>query len=217
MGRGLHKLSVVAVRHAAPGKHSDGGGLWLHKRDDGGAQWFLRYTVHGRRREMGLGSANLVTLKDARDAAAAWRARLREGIDPISDRDRQRRAARRNLHKLKDIAPDAFEARKADLKDDGVAGRWYSPLQLHILPKLGDTPVGELDQADIRDALAPIWHTKAETAIKALNRLAICIRYAFMAMPRTSRCISSARQCPLPAQSLLTRSKFSQPRHLVTP
>jgi len=32
------------------GKHCDGAGLWLIKREDGGAQWVLRVTVHGRRR-----------------------------------------------------------------------------------------------------------------------------------------------------------------------
>ena len=54
-------------------KHSDGGGLWLHQRDGGKGQWVLRVTVHGRRREMGLGSAQDVTLKNARELAAKWR------------------------------------------------------------------------------------------------------------------------------------------------
>jgi len=49
-------MSAAEVKNADPGKHSDGGGLWLVKRDTGGAQWVLRVTVHGRRREMGLGS-----------------------------------------------------------------------------------------------------------------------------------------------------------------
>lgn len=37
----LNKLTVTGVRAAAPGKHSDGGGLWLHKREDGGGKWAL--------------------------------------------------------------------------------------------------------------------------------------------------------------------------------
>jgi integrase len=180
MGRGLNRLTALQIRNARVGKYADGGGLWLHKREPGpagGAQWFFRYTLHGRRREMGLGSSD-VPLREVRDAAAKWRARVREGADPIQDRQRQRREAARNLHKLTDIAGDAFESRKADLKDDGVAGRWFSPLELHILPKLGSTPVGEIEQIAIRDALAPIWHVKADTARKALNRLAICMRHA---------------------------------------
>ena len=34
------------------------------------------------------------------------------------------------------------------------------------------------DQRDIRGTLAPIWHTKADTARKAMNRLSICMRHA---------------------------------------
>jgi integrase len=78
---------------------------------------------------------------------------------------------------LNDVAIDAFESRKADLKGDGIAGRWFSPLQLHILPKLGKVPVADIDQNDIRDVLQPIWHSKAETARKAMNRLAICLKH----------------------------------------
>jgi integrase len=82
------------------------------------------------------------------------------------------------MHLLSDIAVDAFESRKAELKGDGKAGRWFSPLKLHVLPKLGKMPVTEIDQRDIRDALAPIWHEKAATAQKAMDRLGICMRHA---------------------------------------
>lgn len=33
---GKYKLSAAAVKSAAIGKHSDGAGLWLVKRSDGG-------------------------------------------------------------------------------------------------------------------------------------------------------------------------------------
>jgi integrase len=161
-----------------PGKHADGGGLWLHRRDDGGGQWFLRVTVHGRRREMGLGSAAEVSLKEARQSAEQWRAMARQGIDPIKERERLNREAERNLHCLTDVALDAFESRKAELKGDGKAGRWFSPLELHVLPKLGKVPVADISQIDIRDTLRPIWHSKADTARKALNRLSIVLRHA---------------------------------------
>ena len=178
MARPLHKLSSNAPATKAPGKYADGGGLWLHKREDGGAQWVLRVTVHGRRREMGLGSFPAVTLREAREEAEKWRGYVRRGLDPIKERERERRAALRNLHLLNDIARDAFESRKAELKGDGKAGRWFTPLELHVLPKLGKVPVADIDQTDIRDTLAPIWHTKADTARKAMNRLSICLRHA---------------------------------------
>lgn len=102
----------------------------------------------------------------------------RQGLDPIKERERMKRNAARNMHILHDIAVDAFESRKAELKGDGKAGRWFSPLELHVLPKLGKVPVSQIDQRDIRDTLAPIWHSKADTARKAMNRLGICMKHA---------------------------------------
>ena len=175
---GRHRVSAAFVRSAPVGKHCDGAGLWLHKRPDGGAQWVLRVTVHGRRREMGLGSLSDVPLKRARELADHWRKLAASGIDPIKERQREARELARADNTLRKIAAEAFEARKAELKGDGKAGRWFSPLELHVLPKLGRVPVEEIDQRDIRDALTPIWHTKAETARKALNRLGIVLRHA---------------------------------------
>lgn len=176
--RALNRLSAPKIKTCEAGKYADGGGLWLVKREDDGGQWVLRVTIHGRRREMGLGSIADVSLKEAREAAEKHRAAVRGNLDPIKERERKRREAARNMHLLRDVALDAFESRKAELKGDGKAGRWFSPLQLHILPKLGKVPIAEIDQRDIRDTLAPIWHDKAETARKAINRLSICFKHA---------------------------------------
>lgn len=116
-------LSLTFVKSAPAGKHSDGGGLWLHQRRDGGAQWVFRVTVHGRRREMGLGPLSEVSLKQARLEAGKWRAIVREGYGPIKERERPRRQASRNLHILEDVAKDCVEARKAERKGDATAGR----------------------------------------------------------------------------------------------
>jgi len=178
MTRALNKLSAQGVKVAEAGKYSDGGGLWIFKSDRDRGKWVLRVHVHGRRREMGLGAYPRVSLKEARQEADKWRRVYRQGKDPIKQRQSAQRAAERNMHLLSDIAIDAFESRKAELKGDGKAGRWFSPLELHVLPKLGKFPVSEIDQIDIRNTLAPIWHDKAETARKAMNRLSICLKHA---------------------------------------
>ena len=178
MTRPLNKLSAQTVKAANAGKHSDGGGLWIFKNSDGGGKWVLRVHIHGRRREMGLGAYPRVSLKEARLEADRWRRVTQQGKDPIKQRQAAQRESERNMHLLSDIAVDAFESRKAELKGDGKAGRWFSPLELHVLPKLGKMPVSEIDQRDIRDTLAPIWHDKAHTAKKAMNRLSICIKHA---------------------------------------
>ncbi|MEO9875327.1 MAG: integrase arm-type DNA-binding domain-containing protein [Anderseniella sp.] len=174
----MSKLTAIEVKNASPGKHEDGLGLRLVKRADGGGQWVLRITVHGRRREMGLGGMRRVSLADARELAAEYRSLAAKGIDPIKYREHEKREAARGLHLLADVSKDAFESRKAELKGDGKAGRWFSPLELHVLPKLGRVPIIEIDQRDIRDVLAPIWHSKAATAKKAADRLNVVMKHA---------------------------------------
>jgi integrase len=176
--RATNRLSSQFVKTAPVGKHCDGAGLWLVRRDDGGAQWVLRVTVHGRRREMGLGGFPALGLADARKVSERWRNLASAGRDPVKEREAEERAARREDITLEILTADAYESRKAELKGDGAAGRWLSPLTIHVLPKLGRVPVTDLDQRDIRDTLAPIWHTKADTARKAMNRLSIVMKHA---------------------------------------
>ena len=182
--RAINRLSALSVKNLPAGKHADGGGLWLIKREDGGGKWIYRYTIKGKRREMGMGSIRFVTLKDVRNDVEQWRRVVSTGKDAIRQRDRERRDAEVAKPTLETVAKACFEARKADLKGGGSAGRWYSPLELHVMPKIGDVPIEELTQNDLRDALATIWHKKAETARKAMNRLTIIFRHgAAMGLP----------------------------------
>jgi integrase len=206
----MHKLSAVALKGFSPGKHEDGAGLRFVRRANGSAAWAMRFTVHGRRREMGLGPYPAISLKAARDIAADARQMAKRGIDPITQREVERREARRNLHMLSDVARDCYEARKAELKGDGTAGRWFSPLEIHILPKLGKVPVAEVDQIAVRDALAPIWHAKAETAQKAAGRLNLVLKHAaalgltvdLQAVEKARALLGKQRHEPKPIEAL---------------
>ena len=173
-----NKLTSQTIKSLGAGKFSDGEGLWLVKYENGNGKWFLRYTIYGRRREMGLGAFPTVTLKEAREAASKWRRLVRDGKDPISERDKLSASGKLNMSLLQDVALDAYESRKAELREDGKSGRWFSPIRNHILPKLGKMPVSQISQLEVKDTLSPIWHSKAVTARKALNRLNICLRHA---------------------------------------
>ncbi len=172
------RLSAAFIKSAKSGKHCDGAGLWLHKRSDGGAQWFLRFDRFGKRCEMGLGGFPRVSLKQARESAELARSQLAAGIDPVKERRRLKREALQSANSFAHLAHEAFEARKSELKGDGKNGRWFTPLALHVLPKLGSVPVEELTPRDLRDCIGPLWHEKADTARKALNRTNIVIRHA---------------------------------------
>ena len=172
------RLSAAFIKSAKPGKHCDGAGLWFHKRADGGAQWFFRFDRYGKRSEMGLGGFPRVSLKQARGLAETARSQVAAGIDPIKERRRLKLEALQSANTFEHLAYEAFEARKSELKGDGKNGRWFTPLALHVLPKLGLVPVEEITPRDLRDCIGPLWHEKADTARKALNRTNLVIRHA---------------------------------------
>ena len=176
MTRATNRLSALQIKSAAAGKLMDGGGLVLDKTDTGG-KWLYRYSFAAQRREMGLGSFPGVSLSDARKARDRWAAMLEIGKDPITERQRllreEKAAIDRKDPTLREAAETVFEARKATLRADGERGRWFSPIRIHLLPRLGPKRLSQIHQTDIRDALKPIWASKHATAEKAIQRLRI--------------------------------------------
>ena len=123
---------------------------------------------------MGLGSWPAVGLAEARRERDRWAAEIRAGHDPIALRQAQKIEAKVEADRIDptfaEMAVIAFEARKAGLREDGKRGRWFSPLKLHIIPKIGHMRMSQIHQSNIRDALKPIWRSKYPTAKKAIER-----------------------------------------------
>src|SRR5687768_10124289 len=85
-------LSAAMVRSVTdPGMYSDGNCLYLVVDESGAKRWILRTTVHGKRRDVGLGGLSVVSLAEARDKALKLRKVARDGGDPIAERRKERR------------------------------------------------------------------------------------------------------------------------------
>lgn len=70
----MPKLTTRKVESLkVPGMHGDGDGLYLRIGPTGGKSWVLRTVVYGNRRDLGIGSASLVTLAEARETARQLR------------------------------------------------------------------------------------------------------------------------------------------------
>src|SRR3546814_17948994 len=83
----MHRLSENVVESAfRPGRYCDGGGLYLVVQPGGSKSWICRVQRDGTRRDIGLGSAAVVTLADARDKARDPRAQIALGLDPVAER-----------------------------------------------------------------------------------------------------------------------------------
>lgn len=112
-----NRLSSAFLKSAPAGKYCDGDGLWFIKRKNGGAQWMLRYTINGKRKEMGLGGYPTISLANARKTAQIYYSQSKQGIDPKQERRDQQVLSRKIDASLQSITLKTFEARKAELKD----------------------------------------------------------------------------------------------------
>ena len=171
----VNKLTAAAVRKIGAGMHADGGGLYLVVDDTGARRWALRTTVHGRRREIGLGPVSLLSLSEAREQARALRKVARAGGDPIAERDKDKRAslnfenAARKVHATQ-IVPNA--------KNGKHVKQWLTTLETYAFPTMGSLPVHAIEQADILRVLSPIWTEKPETARRVRQRLRTVLDWA---------------------------------------
>lgn len=123
----------------------------------------------------------------------------RDGKDPLFEKAKVKQAAKPLT--VKEVIDDCFEARKAELKGEGKNGKWMSPLRVHIIPKIGKYPIEEIDQHILKQTLAAIWHKKAESAEKALNRINIALKHA------AALGLAVDLQAPMKAKALLGKQR----------
>jgi integrase len=166
-------LTALKVRHASPGRHADMHGLYLIVRDTGTRSWMLRIQHRGRRRDFGLGSANEVSLADARIAVADYRRMIRNGLDPVKELGLRRKAA----PSFEKVARDCYDAMKGGWKN-GKHPSWLPSLENHVFPVIGKTSIDAVDSAAVLSVLEPIWLTIPETARRILQRIGTTLDYA---------------------------------------
>tara|TARA_R110002167_G_scaffold77846_2_gene215815 strand:+ start:143 stop:1297 length:1155 start_codon:yes stop_codon:yes gene_type:complete len=171
-----HALTFMEAKKFGPGKYADGEGLWLVKSTLEAGKWMVRLVVSGKRREMGLGRWPDVSIAEARERAATARRQLRDGVDPIAERAKEKFKPKRLT--VAEAIEGCFKARQAELKNDGHAGRWMSPLTVHVIPKIGLTPIEDVDQHVLCSVFEPIWHEKPDAARKAMNRVNLTLKHA---------------------------------------
>ena len=173
----MGKLTAVAVKAALanPGTYQDGDGLFLKVDKRGGASWTLRLQRDGKRQDIGLGSAKLLSLAEARNKASGYRKAVKiERRDVLAER-KDEAAAKVTF---RDAARQYHAENEAGWKSAVYARQWLASLENYAFPKLGDTPTGGIAAADIITVLTPIWQEIPETARQVRNRICAVLDYA---------------------------------------
>jgi len=170
-------------------KYSDGRGLFLSVSKTGSKTWAFCYRFPNpdspkgyREREMGLGSIDFMSVDEARDRAVELRRMVRQGVDPMAERDRETRAVvrqKRDGSTFKQVAERFIDMKKAEWDEGGRSEQsWRSSFANHVYPKLGSKIVTDVDRLDVRDLLLPIWTTVTTTATRLLPRIEEVFEFA---------------------------------------
>lgn len=171
MARTLNRLKSKQVEALGPGRHADGGGLYLDRDEHGRSRWVFMWVRGGKRREMGLGAAGKdgVALAKAREAAETARGVLRDGGDPIEARDAA--LAGPVVVPTFGEAADVFvKSLSPQWRNEKHCAQWAMTLKVYAKP-LRTLPVDRVDTAAVLEVLQPIWLEKPETASRLRGRI----------------------------------------------
>lgn len=165
MAREVNRLNARAVATITePGRHADGGSLYLSISSNGGRRWVFLYRWHGKPTEIGFGSARDVTLARARELARQARGNLAEGINPKDARKPTKAAT------FGECADQVIETMRPSWRNEKHAAQWEMTLQRYAAP-LRRLPVDEVGTDDVLSVLKPLWNVKPETASRVRGRI----------------------------------------------
>jgi len=172
MARLRNKLNVTTVRNATKsGRYGDGGGLYLHVGKTGSQSWVFVWKRNKVKREMGLGSALDISLKQAREKAAQCRQDLDQGKDPIAERDRSSEPT------FLECATQYITDHEKQWKNAKHIYQWKHTLGVYAKP-LHHLRVSQITTPDVLKVLKPIWLEKHETALRLRSRIEAVLDYA---------------------------------------
>jgi integrase len=171
----MGKLTAPMVRTLRErGKYLDGHGLLLNVVSADQRYWMFRYRRGDKERTMSLGSADVITLAEARKLHTEARALLAKGKDPLVAK---RQAEPQRVVSFAHAALAYIEAHRAAWRPRSEQ-LWRESLALHVLPVFGQKPVGAIEVADVLSALQPIWVGKTVTATILRGRIELVLSYA---------------------------------------
>lgn len=179
------ELKPLQIKNLGTGTHRVGGciGLCLTVVTDTNKHWTLRFRLHGKDQEMGLGSFPSVTLEMARANGRQIREQISNGLNPIDERNRQFEilaASQRSKLTFKEAFYEYFPHKRANLKNAKHAAQWESTLKQYVFPIFGERNIDTLEMNDVIDCLLheAFWSKKPETASRVRQRIKAVFQWA---------------------------------------
>jgi integrase len=197
----INRLSARGVAALTePGRHADGGNLYLNISKSGARSWILLYRRDGKQREMGLGPAGPggVSLALAREMAADGRRLLALGQDPLTAKRASKaeaKAAQAALITFGEFATSYIANQEPAWKNQKHVAQWKMTIlgpqvqkEGKAMRKLGPDycsdlrkrPVAEVNTDDVQRVIGPILKEKRETGNRIRQRIEAILNAAMV-------------------------------------
>jgi len=173
MTRTNNKLTVKRVKSLnKAGRHSDGGGLYLHVRKTGSKYWIFKFKQNNKVTEKGIGPLDSVSLIEARERARIYRERVRNNL-PLEELDTVQERPTTFLECMNEY----LATKEVVWKNDKHKAQWHMTLNVYAKP-LHKIYISNIKTPHLLNILKPIWLTKNETASRTRARIEAVIDYA---------------------------------------
>lgn len=157
--RRTHKMKLsdsklrAATGKTKPYRLADGEGLHLEVKPTGAKLWRFRYRRDGKENVLSLGAYPSITLKEAREARAQYRAWLARGLDPAEERVRTEKE--KNPLTFKQVAEEWYAAFSPTWSEN--TRRTRKPrIEKNLYPHLGDRPIASIEPPHVLATLKKI-------------------------------------------------------------
>jgi integrase len=159
-------------------KKTDERGLYVEVRPGGAKLWRLKYRFAGKDKRMALGPYPEVSLAEARSKRDEARQKLRDGIDPLAERQREKLLAQFSAaNTFGEIAEEYIDKMVAEGRAAATTSKanWL----LEQLAPISKRPIADLKPVDMLAALKRIEaRGKHETARRCRSFASRVFRYA---------------------------------------
>jgi integrase len=187
--------NTMQVKAAPIGVHRIGGGgakgLYLKKSGAKTGAYFFRFRYGDKRRSMGLGSIDEISLADAISKAGEL-TRQRKTVDPIEARRQEKidkqlvkeadaTAAKKRVT-FAQAAKTYFDTNAPKWKHPGARAGWWNPIEKYAFPVLGHLALNDIEAAHVAAAMdaavaarAPVMAKKIRAQIEQVIKLGVAL------------------------------------------
>ncbi|HDI4956773.1 TPA: integrase arm-type DNA-binding domain-containing protein, partial [Salmonella enterica] len=144
-------LTNIEIKNAQPKDReyimSDSGGLVILIKPSGAKLWRYRYSINAKKQKLSLGSYPEISLAQARIRAADARAKVAQGISPVTE-CREKKEASKVVNSFEGVCLE-WQATRLPQWSEVYAADTKRLFERDVFPVLGKRPIGDIQPLEL--------------------------------------------------------------------